>query len=448
MHDSTRTALACLALCLANGCGDNAASKAAGPALGGSAGASSPAPLDVAGSAGDVGLGGAAGALPNPSVGGSASTTVVGCAPPIEKDGFVEVAATDPNIRYVGRIQRKTKSVAFAYPAVQIQARFEGDALDMRLNDNGLDIAPSTNYYWIVVDGVASKLQPCQESQVYPLARNLGPGEHTISIIKRTESGPGGHSSAGLGEFLGFRVRTGTSLKPTTAPGRLLEFVGDSITCGYGNELSTDDPSSYKFTSVNEDAWHAFGAVTAQWLKADYVAIAASGRGVMRNWGGFVSLYVPDLYEMTLPENNSLPPWDHSQYTPDAIVINLGTNDYSPGVPLDEWELHRANFRAAYVAFLRRIRAVHPSSAIVVTVGPMMNDDSPAGYNAWTAILADVKAVMETRQAEADANVFFLAFEPQTGPYGEDWHPTLATHRAMAGVLTPFLSNLLGWTSQ
>jgi lysophospholipase L1-like esterase len=380
------------------------------------------------------------------AAGSSGTTTVSGCAPPIDTQGFVEVPFSDPAIRYVGRVLMKPNSVMVAAPATQIQTTFEGDAIDMRLHDFGLDRPTWTNYYWIIVDGQASKLKVCQESDVYPLARNLGPGPHSLTIVKRTESSLGGQDSVGRGEFFGLRVRPGSALKPVTKPERLLEFVGDSITCGYGNEVSTTDPDSYPFTSTNEDAWNAYGAVTARALAADYVAIAKSGYGVIRNYEGFSGPVVPTLYEQTLPDDNGSPPWDHSRYVPDVVVVNLGTNDFSPGIPLDQLESHRAAFKQAYIDFLSRIRVVHPTASIVAVVGPMLNDSFPEGYAAWTSVQTDVAAAVEARHAANDVDVHYFALEPQQGPYyGEDWHPTIATHQAMSDALVPFIAGVRGW---
>ncbi len=379
------------------------------------------------------------------SAGSAGAAAELGCAATTPEEGFVDVPVTDPSIRYVGRVNKTAEAVAFAFPAVQIQTVFDGDAIDMKLRDHGLLNPVATNYYWIIIDGVQKKLQVCQACEVYPLARNLGAGPHTLTIIKRTESGPGGQANTGKDEFLGFRVRTGTALSAAAKPARLMEFVGDSITCGYGNEVSTTDPDSFKFTSVNEDAWNAYGAITARAFNADYVAVAASGRGVIRNYSGFAGALVPAIYETTLHEDSSAPAWAHATYSPDVVVVNLGTNDFSPGIALDQMEVHRATFKQAYIDFLTRIRAVHAEANIVAVVGPMMGDSWPAGYNAWTSIQADVKAAVDARNAASDANVHYFALAPQSSPYGEDWHPTVATHQKMADALVPFIAGIRGW---
>jgi len=234
-----------------------------------------PAATSAGGSTSSAGSSNATGSSGAGNSAGAAAE--LGCMATTPEEGFVDVPVTDPSIRFVGRVNKIAEAVAFAFPAVQIQTVFEGDAIDMKMRDHGLLNSVATNYYWIIIDGVQKKLQVCPVCEVYPLARNLDAGPHTLTIVKRTESGPGGQANTGKDEFLGFRVRTGTALSAVTKPARLLEFVGDSITCGYGNEVSTTDPDSFKFTSVNEDAWNAYGAITARAFNADYVAVAASG---------------------------------------------------------------------------------------------------------------------------------------------------------------------------
>lgn len=367
------------------------------------------------------------------------------CAPAEPEDGFTEISPQDPNIRYIGRVHKTADAVAFAHPAVQIQTTFDGDAIDLKLRDHGLETPVATNYYWVIVDGVASRLHVCPAREIYPIARNLSEGPHSLTIVKRTESGPGGQPNAGKGEFLGFRVREGTALTSVDKPARLMEFVGDSITCGYGNEISTKDPDSFPFTSINEDGWNAYGALTARALGADYVAVAASGRGVIRNYGGFEGDVVPKIYEATLHEDDAAPGWDHSSYAPDVIVVNLGTNDFSPGLELDQLEAHREAFKQGYSDFLIRVRELHAKATIVVSAGPMMSDGFPEGYKAWTSIRSDLKALVAARNAAGDTDVSYFEFKAQSSPYGEDWHPTIATHQKMANALAPFVAQLRGW---
>ena len=62
----------------------------------------------------------------------------------------------------------------------------------------------------------------------YALATGLPAGEHTVALYRQTE-GP-----MGLSQLHGLTVGDGALLAPSPAPQRLIEVVGDSISCGYG----------------------------------------------------------------------------------------------------------------------------------------------------------------------------------------------------------------------
>jgi lysophospholipase L1-like esterase len=177
--------------------------------------------------------------------------------------------------------------------------------------------------------------------------------------------------------------------------------------------------------------------VVARELDAEYVAVAVSGRGAYRNYADGGGDTMPVVYERTLPDSAAGPAWDFARYSPDVVVVNLGTNDFSPPGPD-----HDA-FRAAYSSFLSTIRGHHPSTLLLAVVGPMLNDGFPAGVMAWTTIQSDVSAVVAELAAAGDDRVHYLALTPQSAPYGEDWHPTNATHEQMAASVAAEIRRLL-----
>lgn len=395
------------------------------------------ASMGASGVGGVPGIGGASGIGGTPGVGGASEPD---CGSDVVEDGFVEVPASDPGIRYLGRLDFSDPNApVMAFPAVTIETQFEGDAIDMRLAETAPGGAMRSEYYDVSIDqGAPTKLLTCPEREVYPLARDLAQGTHRVRISKRTEA------QVGSASFLGFRVRENTTLQAPDAPLRRLEFVGDSITCGYGDEVSTTDPDSFPFTSTNENALLAYGPVTAAALDADVAVVAASGRGVVRNYGGGAGATVPEFYDRTAPDTASAA-WDFSRYTPDVVVINLGTNDFSIGLTTDELPAMRESLRQTYTDFLAHLRELYPSAALIAAVGPMMSDSYPTGYQAWTSIRADVQEAIAARTTAGDSNVHYLEFATQTSPYGEDWHPTAATHQGMADELTALIRQLQGW---
>jgi lysophospholipase L1-like esterase len=375
-----------------------------------------------------------------PAAGDVPTSGVCGFSEPVTygapaADGMVDIPPDDPNIFYMGRIDCQREGPAFAFPAASVRVRFEGSALDLRLRDSGTGTPQSTNYYDVSIDGAApTRLEAAPGDQVYALARDLSAGEHRAEIVKRVES----NGNSGKGQVLGFRVREGAKLLPTQARPLRIEFVGDSITCGYGNEVSTTTPDQFHYTTVNSNANLAYGAVVARQLDAEYVAVAISGRGVYRNYADAAGTTLPVAHDTTLPDDSGAPAWNFARYSPDVVVVNLGTNDFSPPGPD-----HDA-FKAAYTAFLQKIRSNYPSALLLAVVGPMLNDGFPPGVMAWTTIQADVAGVVEALRSGGDDNVHYLALQPQSSPYGEDWHPTVATHQSMADAVAAEITRLRG----
>jgi lysophospholipase L1-like esterase len=350
--------------------------------------------------------------------------------PPAEPT-WVTVAPSDSRLQYTGRMEVSATSAVFSHPGVSIKLRFKGDAIDLLLKDHGAGDERTTNYYQLTLDGQAPVRLAVRASQtVYELGRNLAPGEHTLELIKLTES------EVGRSELQGFRIH-GQLLDPPARPSLRLEFIGDSITCGYGNEVSlleAQNPTT-DFHSVNENITRAFGSLTARDLGAEAMTVCYSGRGMYRNNTGDTANTLPRIYDRVLPDQ-ATSRWDFTRYTPDIVVLNLGTNDFAPGTP------DSTRFLSAYKDFVTRLRGYYPRARLICAVGPVLSDSYPPGQNQWTTLQSWVSSVVKGFNDQGDARVHYLAFEHQSEPYGEDWHPSATTHAAMATRLTEFIRGL------
>lgn len=334
--------------------------------------------------------------------------------------GGMSACPDAPNlgVRWVGRVDGcEAPGARYAWSGSGFVGRFRGTDLSVHLLDHG-------NQHTVLVDG---ELQPTLKTLIadaeYPLATGLAAGEHTFEVYRRTEA------MFGTTVVLGFKVSGGELLTPPDAPTRRLEFVGDSITCGYGNEGT--NPCS--FSADTENHYLSYAAITARELQADLSTVAWSGKGVIFNYNGDRVSPLPTLYDLSAPtEPGSL--WSFKSQ-PDAVVINLGTNDYSTTKnPTDEM------FVEAYRALLTRIRAVYPSAFLLCTQGPLLN-----GTGLATA-RTNINAAIDARRAAGDTNIKFFEFTtPNASPPGCDYHPNLATHAAMASELAAELRADLSW---
>ena len=150
------------------------------------------------------------------------------CAGAVSAQKRTEVPAASSEVRYVGRTQTNGGDVSFDWSGTSFECRFTGGSLAMRVSDT------KKNYYNLTVDGRdAGVVTTFGTDSVVVLAEKLGRGEHTVRMQKRTE---GEQGRTTIHAFL--LDRGGRLLPAAPAPGRHIEFIGNSLTCGYGTEAS------------------------------------------------------------------------------------------------------------------------------------------------------------------------------------------------------------------
>ena len=230
----------------------------------------------------------------------------------------------------------------------------------------------------------------------------------------------------------------GCEVKPTAPRDMLIEFIGDSITSGYG--LLTNEMSG-PFTTRAEDGSRTYSAITARHFGADLRVVSYAGAGVFHsNTAGPTNDEVPLIGDIYLAGDirRSDAPWDFpSQQPADFIVINIGTND---GVKIDENpELYGPEFGEAYFSFLGEVRALNPDAFIISALGPMAFTSEDYLFPAWQ------------RFAREDKNTRYLRFDGidiEEDGIGSAGHPTLATHEKMAAYLIRHIGMLRNAGSQ
>jgi lysophospholipase L1-like esterase len=360
-----------------------------------------------------------------------------------QKPTEVNYTPDHPAIEYHGRIDYSDpQKPSFCYSGVSIKTVLIGTSISMTLEDLASGDEQHTNYFNVIVDDSVHKvLKTKKGKQSYVLASDLGEGKHSVEVYKRTEC------SVGSARFLGFTVAEGSRIEKPTAKTRRIECIGNSLTCGYGNEASIAPPPEGSpntgFHSEKENNYLAYGSITARNLQANYRCVAYSGRGLYRNNTGSMEGTMPKIYTRIFPDEPSSPIWDVNKEQPDVVFVNLGTNDFyleSEGDFVNE-EL----FTKTYLTFLTTLRTNYPKAHIVCAVGNAMSDYWPEGRKTWTRIQTLVQGVVNETRSKGDMHIHYFKFEPQSPPYGEDWHPSVATHQKMANALTPFIKEITGW---
>lgn len=316
------------------------------------------------------------------------------------------------------------------------------------VGDSAWTSAGNNAHYAVYINGKQTHNAQLNEASRTVIIANPGKAEDPceVRIVKLSESA---QSSLGIGDLTittpeaVYKNHKDATLKPAENKTHLIEFIGDSITCGYGVD---GDPDKDKFTTSTEDCTKAYACVTAEKLDADYSLVSYSGHGIL---SGYTSTgkqnksdLVPSYYDLvghsfaTLSDGTKIQDdkWDFSK-KPDLVVVNLGTND-SSYTASDNAKMRE--FASAYVEFLKQIREKNPDAPIICVLGTM-------GTTLCDAV--DL-AVMDYKKETGDENIRFMRLtsqDPTADGIGIDWHPSAKTHEKTAEKLVALIQDWLKW---
>ena len=341
------------------------------------------------------------------------------------------------NIKPLGRTWQREDSLWLAFSATGAEFAFTGTDCTIVLqgDDRAADAKEDCNHARVAVelDGVraADLMIDAAEKTVSLTAED---GEHVVRIVKLSETAM---------STCGIKSIEAESIRPTEKKARFIEFVGDSITCGYGMD---DEVAEHHFVTGTEDATRAYAYRTAQALEADYSLVSISGYGIISGYTAtaeepvtaqLIPTYYEKLgfsygvYEGGVPQDVR---WDFSIRQPDLIVINLGTNDDSYCLDHADRQQHYCD---EYVSFLKTVRRCNPGAKILCTLGIMGDRLYPFVEKAAAAYTAQT----------GDSNIACMPFVPQLleDGYTADYHPTAVTHGKASAKIAAEIRRLMGW---
>lgn len=285
------------------------------------------------------------------------------------------------------------------------------------------------NYLQYELDGVYQKRLMISKNDSAPILIQAGEaGKHTVWIYKATEahSGP-----IFINKVTGEKLH---ALKQSPAP--LIEFVGNSITCGAAADPS-EVPCGTGAYHDQHNAYLAYGPRLARSLKANFVLSSVSGIGVYRNWNS-EGPTMPQVYEKTDFQYNGNRYWDFASYSPAVVSIALGTNDFSKGDgKINRLLFDSAAFVSEYIRFVQLVKAKYPHSQIALLSSPMAG-----GANAL-ALQNCLKAVKTSIDGFETGKPIALYFFNPMQARGCSGHPSVDDHRIMAAELQVFFKSLL-----
>ena len=348
-------------------------------------------------------------------------------------------AADNRNIDYMGRIDFSNPELPrFWDPGVVVRIHFRGPQCRIVLHDQVPDdkvhnyvlvllggnlgvyrvkLAGQTDTLTVLGNGKAFMDGQPLRTQVQSGSWTLKPdptGDHTVTICKATEG-------IGWMEFAG--VFADELLPPPDLPNRKIECIGNSITCGFGNDVS-GIPCGKGEWFDQSNAWMSYGAVAARALKAQWQLTAVSGIGLIHSCCE-MTITMPEVFDRMDSRGNQ-GNWDFSRYQPDVVTVCLGQND---GIQ------DSTAFCGAYLKFVHHLREVYPRARIVLLTSPM-------GNAVLTTVLERYIAGVVSASGDERVSSFFFSKQWSHGCAG---HPDIRDQLEIARELEDHLRGLMNW---
>ena len=327
-------------------------------------------------------------------------------------------AADHAAIEYFGRFDFSEKERPKVWnPGAYVRFTFSGTRCELTLIDE-MRYGSYHNYISIVVDGGKPKrIKLTDRINELVLVEGLAEGEHEVLICKDTESNIG---------FIQFgEIRCDQLVERARSKKPIIEFIGDSITCGNGND-TVAIPCGKGEWYDQHNAYLAYGPLTARALDAEYLLSSFSGIGVYKSCCG-IKYQIDDIYHQLdlqpLGKN-----WKNTTLVPNVVCITLGQNDGVAEKP--------GKFVAAYLRFLKTIRANYPDAQIVCCSSPMASNELKKYHAKY------IPAIVDQAKRKGEKQISYFLY---TGQYrsGCGSHPTLSEHAKMSSELVPYLKSIL-----
>lgn len=268
----------------------------------------------------------------------------------------------------------------------------------------------------------------------------LWEGEETQDIVIRVIK----LSENARGKLGVLEVETDGEFKEYRDNRKVMEVVGDSITCGFGNEAPD---RAFQFHTSEENGWATYGALAGRELGYDFSMICESGINAAKPEHPLWPMHaMEDIYEYTdelydKKVGREPQKWDFEKNPVDIVVLNLGTNDNNPIKfyrnfddiePMEKW------FHARYKEFVKLVRKCNgPDTMIICSLGSID-----------TYLYHHIKEVVaELKEETGDDKLYSFEYIPMNVMMegsGAAGHPSAKTHVRMGKELANYIRKFQG----
>ena len=357
------------------------------------------------------------------------------------------------NVKVHGRTTKERNPITLFWTASAIECNVKASELWIELSSTYDVYEP---WISILVNGACvSRLMLTEGTHRICIFRNMNSEvAKNIRIVKDTQAMPSDTKHC----LQLHAIETDGELLPVEERPYRLEFIGDSITSGEGTIGAVEEVD---WVSMFMSSQNHYGTMTANKLNADYRVLSQGGWGTYASWDNNPNNVMPAYYEyicgVIQGENNLklgvMEKNDFSEWIPDAVIINLGTNDngaFHNQAYVDEvtGEVYKqrlnedgtfneedlAKFKNAVYEFIKKVRFYNPNTQIVWTYGMI-------GHDMANSI---AEMVDKYKKDTKDSKVSFLILPDMTPEtVGARSHPGVKAHQIAADVLAAYLKDLL-----
>ncbi len=344
-----------------------------------------------------------------------------------EKSSLREYTPDDKYMKFIGRSAVIDGEIVLSASGSGVEFICKGSYAEITLNPEN-DYVSSYHRPRVAVysDGNLVVDECIFEERTYRI--NTKRSGTKITLLKLSEAM---HSSVKISKLSSYGMK---DIEPTEEKDFKIEFIGDSMTCGYGV-----DGSQYGgFTTTTENFTKTYAYITAQKLDADYSAICYSGYGVFTGYtdnGAKNNHVVMNEYEKACHLTGSEDAlWDFTRVKNDLVVINLGTNDasYCSGSAYG-----RKQFTDAYVQMLLTVREKNPDAYILCVLGDMNNSLYPS--------IESAVSYFRDNYADSRVEAFMVEFKMGENDIVVDGHPGPLSNICASEILTEKIKELINY---
>lgn len=360
-----------------------------------------------------------------------------------------EYPISDTTVRQLGRYAvTASDGRTYNWPGSGIEYTFTGTETAVNVSEisgpyvsdtDTISMSPTADnspYFTIEIDGVYKGRVGVTKTGWLTLASGLENTEHTVKFTRSGEA-TRGKLSADKIRVLSDADESAAKPKNTAAKSHKLEFYGDSYTVGYANVYDASEIQSSGAvweTGKNTDFYNSYVGIVSRAFDADANVIASSGKGIVKNGDGSTETTITNqigLADLKIRKTDAPSAWNFNDYTPNAVVIFLGTNDKSANVSDND-------FAKGYSDFISKLAEKYGTSGenikyILIT--------KPGLYeNAVNTMLDDLGW-----SKNGDDNMYFFKYskfetDEHTG------HPTKEQHLEIAKETAEFIKQATGWS--